>query len=199
MKVAETETLYRGWGHYLRVTVERPDGSRIAREVEHHGDAAAALAYDPARRMALLVRQLRVPMLLAGGVVSTLEAAAGRIDEGEDAATCIRREAIEELGLRLGEVEPIVALQTMPGISTERIHLFLAAYGAEDRVGAGGGLDTEEEDIEVVEMALAELAAMADRGDLPDAKTMLLLQTLRLRRPELFGAPPDAPSGGASV
>lgn len=187
MKVVKEDTLYRGWGRYLLVTVERPDGSHIAREVEHHGDAAAVLAYDPARRTAMLVRQLRVPMLVAGGVVSTLEVAAGRIDPGEDAETCIRREAVEELGLRLGEVDPVVGLQTMPGISTERIHLFLAPYAAEDRTGPGGGLDTEEEDIEVVEMTLAELAAMADRGDLPDAKTMLLLQTLRLKRPDLFG------------
>lgn len=195
MKIVDTETLYEGWGRYLRVTVERPDGSRIAREVEHHGDAASALAYDPVRRTALLVRQLRVPMLVSGGGVSTLEAAAGRIDAGEDPATCIRREAIEELGLRLGEVEPVVALETMPGISTERIHLFLAPYGDADRIGPGGGLATEEEDIEVVEMPLATLAAMADRGALPDAKTMVLLQTLRLRRPELFAPAED----GASV
>ena len=77
-------------------------------------------------------------------------------------------------------------MQTMPGISTERIHLYLGAYDAADRTGAGGGLDAEEEHITVVEMPLADLAAQADAGQLMDAKTMLLVQTLRLRRPDLF-------------
>jgi hypothetical protein len=74
----------------------------------------------------------------------------------------------------------------MPGISTETIHLFLAAYSATDRVAAGGGLEAENEEIDVVEMALAELAAMADAGRLGDLKTLALVQSLRLRRPELF-------------
>lgn len=186
MKIVGTETLYEGWGRYLRVTVETAGGQTVRREVEHHGDAAGVLAYDPARRTALLVRQLRVPMLL-GGDGETLEVAAGLIDDDEGAEACIRREAVEELGLVLRDIEPVVVMQTMPGISTERIHLFLAACSSSDRTGEGGGLAEEQEEIEVVEMALAELAALADRGEVRDAKTMLLLQTLRLRRPDLFG------------
>jgi nudix-type nucleoside diphosphatase (YffH/AdpP family) len=188
MKIGPVETLYRGWGHYLRVTVEMPDGSHVQREVEHHGDAAGVLAYDPVRRTALLVRQLRAPMLLAGAEGHTLEIAAGLIEDGEMPEACIRREAMEELGLEVGALEHVVTMQTMPGISTERIHLFLAAFTEADRTGHGGGLATEQEDIAVVEMPLAELAAMADRGELNDAKTMLTLQTLRLRRPDLFAA-----------
>lgn len=195
MQVANVETLFEGWGRYLRVTAEGPDGRRIAHEVEHHGDACGVFAYDPAGRTALLVRQLRVPMLLATGDGDTLEVAAGLIEEGEDPEAGIRREAIEELGLTIRDLEPVVTMQTMPGVSTERIHLFLAAYRAEDRTGEGGGLAEENELISVVEMPLNDLAVLADRGKLTDAKTLLLLQTLRLRRPELF-APAE---GDASV
>jgi hypothetical protein len=74
----------------------------------------------------------------------------------------------------------------MPGISTERMHLFLAPYGPGDRTGAGGGAAGEHENVTVSEMTLAALAAMVDRGELTDLKTFALVQTLRLRRPDLF-------------
>jgi hypothetical protein len=74
----------------------------------------------------------------------------------------------------------------MPGVSTEQMDLYLGAYAPADWVGTGGGI--EGEDIEVLEIPLAELAAMADSGALHDMKTLLLVQTLRLRRPELFTA-----------
>lgn len=194
MKITKIEPLYEGWGQYLLAVVTKPDGGQIRREVENHGDGAAVLAYDPQRRTALLARQLRVPMLLAAGITETLEVAAGLIDGDEEPEACIRREAVEELGLILRDLEPVVTMMTMPGLSTERIHLFLAAYGAQDRTGDGGGLASEDEDVTIVEMPLAELASLADRGELADAKTMLLLQTLRLRRPDLFASATEGAS-----
>ena len=74
----------------------------------------------------------------------------------------------------------------MAGVSTEKMYLFLAEYGAASRVAAGGGLSDENEEIEVVEIALKDLAAMADGGGLTDLKTYALVQALRLKRPELF-------------
>jgi nudix-type nucleoside diphosphatase (YffH/AdpP family) len=185
--VERVETLYQGWARYVKVHLRLPDGSIVSREAEDHGDAACVLAYDPERRTALLVRQLRHPILLAGDDGDVLEAIAGRL-EGDAPPDCARREAMEEAGLRIGELEPVVSLLSMPGISTERIHCFLAPYGAEDRIAAGGGLAHEDEQIVVVEMQLAELAARADRGELRDGKTLALLQTLRLRQPGLFAA-----------
>ena len=81
---------------------------------------------------------------------------------------------------------PVGAVFTMPGISTERMHLFLAVYGAADRIGEGGGLIEEHEGTRPVETTLLELSAMADAGTLVDLKTLALLQTLRTRRPDLF-------------
>jgi 8-oxo-dGTP pyrophosphatase MutT (NUDIX family) len=93
---------------------------------------------------------------------------------------------MEEIGLRLSALEPIAVAWPMPGLSAERMHLFLAPYAESDRVGAGGGLEEEHEDIEVVELPLAELATEADRGEVSDLKLLVLLQTLRLRHPDLF-------------
>ncbi len=185
VKITGVTTAYKGWGQYLIASVQLPDGQVIKREVEDHGNAAAILPYDAERRKALLVKQFRTPMLYAGGVLHSLEAIAGRVDEGEPADTA-RREAMEEAGLRITTLEPVVTSWSMPGVSTERISLYLASYSAEDRIAAGGGLAEEHEDIEVLEFDLTELAAMADRGELEDMKTFALLQTLRLRRPDLF-------------
>lgn len=184
-RIENVEVAYKGWGRILKVRVALDNGSSVSREVEDHGDAAGVLAYDPDRRLALLARQLRAPMLLATGQPDLLEVVAGLLDD-DDPETCARREAEEEVGVRLGALEKVVVMQTMPGISTERIHLFLATYGAADRISAGGGLAGEGENISVEEHPLADLARMVDSGELGDAKTMLLVQTLRLRRPELF-------------
>ena len=185
--VAERELYRQGRRRYVLVTVRTAEGRELERSVDDHGDAVAVLPYDPERRVAVLTRQERAPPLLAGEVAPGLEALAGMIDAGEDAETAARREAAEETGLALAALEPVARAWSSPGVSTERVSLYLAAFGAADRRGAGGGLVAEDEHIEVVELPLAELASRADRGELDDLKTLALVQTLRLRRPELFG------------
>jgi nudix-type nucleoside diphosphatase (YffH/AdpP family) len=181
------ETLYQGFSRYLVATFRQPDGQAVRREIEDHGNAVCVLPYDAGRRTAILVRQFRAPVFISAAQDETLEAIAGLL-EGPDPAACVRREAFEEAGLRLDALEHVVAAWTMPGISTERIDLYLAPYGPADRVGAGGGLAEEHEHTTVVELGLAELATMADAGELADMKTLVLVQTLRIRRPDLFGA-----------
>jgi nudix-type nucleoside diphosphatase (YffH/AdpP family) len=185
VEIIATEEKYRGWCTLLLAQVRYPDGRIVKREIEDHGRAACVLPYDAARKTALLVRQLRVPPLYAGGEATLLEAPAGLIDPGEDGSTAARREAMEEVGVRLASLDLVSSAWSMPGISAERMDLFLGSYAAAYRTGSGGGID--DEGIEVVEMPLSALAAMADAGTLNDMKTLVLLQTLRLRRPELFG------------
>lgn len=185
--IVGVRTVYEGWGRYLLAEVRLAGGAVVARAIEDHGQAVAVLPYDASRRVALLVRQHRPPVLHAGGPASILEAPAGILDEPDPAAAAAR-EAFEETGVRLSAVEPAGVVWSMPGISTERMSLFLAAFAASDRTAAGGGLAEENEEIEVVEVSLAELAAMADDGRLDDLKTLCLAQTLRLRRPDLFAA-----------
>ncbi|MER2269316.1 NUDIX hydrolase [Methylobacterium oxalidis] len=182
-----TRTVHDGWSRFLVAEVTMPDGTPIKREIEDHGRAVGVLPYDPERRVAVLISQFRAAPFYADGVPDLLEAPAGLLDEGEpeDGA---RREVFEETGIALGSLERVVRAWSMPGISTEQMDLFLAAFTAADRTGPGGGLASEHEAITVHEVPLADLAAMSDRGELNDMKTLVLVQTLRLRRPELFGA-----------
>ena len=183
-EIVSVEPKYRGWCRVYVASIRLADGQTITREIEDHGAAACVLPYDPVRRTALLIRQLRAPPLHAAGEVAVIEAPAGLIDAGEDAPTTARREAMEEVGVRLTSLEQVSNAWTMPGISTERMPLFLGTYSQADRVGAGGGESSEQ--IEVIEMTLRELAAMADGGTFDDLKTFALVQSLRLRKPELF-------------
>jgi len=171
-----------------RAKIRLPDGSVADRQIEDHGTGVAALPYDPDRKVALLVRQPRTAASYASGgrTEEPLEAPAGRLEKDAQAAEETRREALEETGVELGELERVARVWSSPEVSTERVSLFLATYGAVDRKGPGGGLAEEGERVAVLELPLAELAAMADAGRLADMKTLLLVQTLRLRRPDLF-------------
>lgn len=184
-EIITREFLHRGWNNFSLARIKLDDGQIISRAIEDHGSAICVLPYDPVRRMAILVRQFRAPVFAAAGQADLLEAIAGLIDDEAPQDTA-RREAMEEAGLRLAALEPVSRVWSIPGSSTERIELFLAAYDAQDRVGDGGGLAHEHENITVEERPLDELARMADAGEIDDLKTLALVQTLRLRHPALF-------------
>lgn len=186
--ILSLDTRHAGWSSFHIARVRLPDGTEIDREIEEHGTAVAVLPYDPERRVGLFVRQFRAPAFKAAGVEALLECPAGLLDE-DDPEAGARREAEEETGVTLSALERVGLNWAMPGISTERMHLFLAAYAAADRQGRGGGVEGEHENIEVVELPLATAAAMVDDGRLDDMKTFCLVQTLRLRRPDLFPGP----------
>ena len=188
-ELVNTELRHSRWSKLLVATIRLPDGQTTQRDIEDHGEAAVVLPYDPERRMAMLIRQFRTPPFYAAGDDIILEAPAGRLDT-EAPETCARREVLEEIGLRLGELERVARVWTMPALSTERAWLYLARYCGADRIEAGGGVADEHEEITVVEMPLIELAAMADAGTLSELKLLLLVQTLRLRQPALFSASP---------
>jgi nudix-type nucleoside diphosphatase (YffH/AdpP family) len=185
MRIVKAKSLFEGWTKFLAVTVQQSDGRSAERAVLDHGAAACILPYDPERRLALVVCQMRVPLLYLGCRERVMEAVAGRI-ENEEPLDAACREAMEEAGIRIQEPEHIGTCWSSPGVSTERLHLYLATYSPADRVGPGGGRADELEDIIVREIALSELARLADQAELRDAKTLLLLQALRLRRPHLF-------------
>jgi len=184
--IIERKTLHSGYLTVEAIKVRLSDGTEVGREVESHGDAVAVLPYDPVRRCALTVSLFRAPVYTVSGAEALEEACAGMIDAGESADTALKREAYEELGVVLSELEPIARLYSTPGISTERISLFLARYAPGDRVGAGGGAAGEHENITVNERPLTELAADADAARIEDAQLFQLVLALRLRHPELF-------------
>ena len=185
--VLPLEVLHRGWNTFGIATLTLTDGSTVRRALEDHGQAACVLPYDPGRRVALLVRQARVGPAFWGEPADFDEAPAGGLDGGAPEATAIR-EAMEEAGVRLSRLEAVAHAYTMPSVSSERLWLYLAPYGPTDRVGAGGGLHEEGEQVLALEVPLVELADQARTGRLPDLKTLVLVQALMLRVPELFAA-----------
>jgi nudix-type nucleoside diphosphatase (YffH/AdpP family) len=185
-QILKREPVYKGYSTIERVTARLDNGVEITREVESHGRAVAVLPYDPERRTALLVRQFRAPVMAASGAPSLLEAPAGMIDGDDTAEASVRREALEEVGLKLGDIERVAVAWPSSGVSTETMTLYLAQYAAADRIAPGGGLDSEQEHITVVETPLADLARLGQGDEAVDMKLMLLTQALRLKRPDLF-------------
>ena len=181
--ILSSRRLFEGWLDFLMLRLRLGDQEE-ERPVIEHPSGSAVLPYDPARRVALTVRQTRAPVLYLNQP-RFAEAVAG-VGEDESAADTARREAEEEVGVRLRDVERVGLVWITPASSTERVHLFLAAYDGGDRVSEGGGAAGENERIDVREEPLCALWADVERGAMTDAKLLMLLQALRIRRPELF-------------
>lgn len=185
--VRDVELLASGWHVLRRTTLDRRarSGTWVTeqRETYDRGNGATLLLYDTGRRTVLLTRQFRYPVYVNGHPDGLfLEAAAGLLDE-DAPDVAVRREAEEELGVEVGELERVFDVWMSPGSVTERLHFFAAPYTPADRTGAGGGLAEEGEDIEVVELPFEEALDMIDDGRIADAKTVMLLQWAALRGP----------------
>jgi len=191
VRVRDVEVLAAAW-HVLRRTtleVRSRDGSwhTQQRETYDRGNGATVLLYDLGRRTVLLARQFRYPVYVNGhpdGVL--LETAAGLLDD-DDPATAIRREAAEELGVVIGELEPVFEVWMSPGSVTERLHFYAAPYSPATRAGRGGGLAEEGEEIEVCELDVDDALARVADGRIADAKTIMLLQWAALSGPFAAG------------
>lgn len=169
LKTTELELQRRNgqWQHQVRETYDR-------------GNGAVLLLYSQQRGTVVLTRQFRYPAFVNGSADGMLiEACAGLLD-GEDAESCIRREAMEETGYAVRSPRKVFEVYMSPGSVTEKLHFFVADYEAADRTHAGGGVATEGEDIEVLEMPLPEALAMVRDGRIQDAKTIMLLQYVAL-------------------
>ncbi|MFD9897747.1 NUDIX domain-containing protein [Mesorhizobium sp. NPDC059025] len=188
IRIRSQEILSDDWAILKKTTFDyrRRDGvwETQVRQTYDRGDGAAILPFDPDRGTVLLVRQFRWPAFVTGHKEPLIEACAGLLDK-DDAETCIRKEAEEELGYRLDGVKLVFTPFMSPGSVTERLWLFAARYSPADRISDGGGAPEEGEDIEVLEMPVEEAIAAISDGRIIDAKTILLLQYLKLN-PGLF-------------
>jgi nudix-type nucleoside diphosphatase (YffH/AdpP family) len=146
-----------------------------ARETFDRGNAATLLPYNLKQRTVVLVRQFRYPAYVNGYDDLLIEAAAGLLDN-ESPEIRIRAEMEEETGYRLGEIRKIFEAFMSPGAVTEKLHFFVAEYQPDMRIGNGGGLASEGEDIEVLELPIDQALAMTGDGRIVDAKTIMLLQ-----------------------
>ncbi|MDY0910735.1 NUDIX domain-containing protein [Microbacterium sp. CFBP9034] len=187
VRVTDVELLAAAWHVLRRTTLEYrgPSGEweTQQRETYDRGNGATVLLYDPHRRTVLLTRQFRYPVYVndhADGML--VETAAGLLDD-DDPATAIRREAAEETGVEVGELEHVWDVYMSPGSVTERLHFFAAPYDGGGRIGERGGLAHEGEHIELLEPGIDEALAMIRDGRIQDAKTIMLLQWAVLEGP----------------
>lgn len=182
-RTLSVEVLSNRWAKLSRHVIEyaRRDGSveTQIREVQEHGDGAAVLPYDASRGTVLLVRQFRLAAFLNGHPEPLIEVCAGLLD-GQSPEACAAREAEEELGTRVRFLRRVADVFSSPGSLTERVTLFEAEYDASCKVGPGGGQAGEGEDIEILEIAFDDAMKMVDQCEIADAKTLILLQHLRL-------------------
>src|SRR5258708_7518316 len=147
----------------------------LHREVYDRGNAATLLPYNLAQGTVVLVRQFRYAAYVNGFDDLLIEAVAGLLDN-EAPEMRIRAEAEEETGYRLSEIKKVFEAFMSPGSVTEKLHFFVAEYAAEMRIGSGGGIPDEGEDIEVLELSINQAMAMIGAGRIVDAKTIMLLQ-----------------------
>ena len=184
VRMKSVELLSDNWGTLKKYRYDfvRRDGSveQHTREVYDRGNGAVVLPYDPVRGTVLLTRQFRLPAHVTGHDAMLIEACAGLLDDN-DAETTARKETEEELGYRLRHIERVFDVFMSPGSVTERLVFFVAVYDASDRISDGGGHEGEGEDIEVLEMTLGDALGRVERGEIVDAKTVILLQHVRLK------------------
>jgi nudix-type nucleoside diphosphatase (YffH/AdpP family) len=179
VRVVDVRTLSDNWYVLKTTTFDflRADGTwqRQSRETYDRGNGAVLLLYDRARETVILTRQFRFPAYVNGHDGMLIEAPAGLLDQSTPEAR-IRAEAEEETGYRVGAVRKIFEAFMSPGSVTERLYFFVAEYDAAAKTGRGGGIASEGEDIEVLELPFAAALRMIESGEIADGKTIMLLQ-----------------------
>ncbi|TCV96447.1 nudix-type nucleoside diphosphatase (YffH/AdpP family) [Luteibacter rhizovicinus] len=179
VRVIESKVLSDDWS-LLKKTVfdlRRADGTwqRQQRETYDRGNGATLLLYQPSRRRVVLTRQFRLPAYVTGHHGMLIEAPAGLLDMATPEER-IRAEVEEETGYRVGTVRRVFEAFMSPGSVTEKLFFFVAEYDAASKIGEGGGLEAEGEDIEVLELPFDDAMAMIGTGEIEDGKTIMLLQ-----------------------
>jgi nudix-type nucleoside diphosphatase (YffH/AdpP family) len=151
----------------------------------NRGDSVAVLLYDEKEDSVILVKQFRYPAYVKDGPGWILEVVAGAMEEGQDSISVARAELLEEAGYEVADLKLISRFYVSPGGTSETIHLYLGL--AHRKIGSGGGLVSEHEDIQVVEISLDEAIKMVETGEICDAKTIIALQWLKLQKPYIKG------------
>jgi GDP-mannose pyrophosphatase NudK len=184
VRIRTVRTLSDDWYVLKKTTFDflRHDGTWQTqnRETYDRGNGAAILLYNREHQTVVLTRQFRFPAYvngLADGMM--VEVCAGLLDQ-DDPEGCAKREAEEEAGFVVHNPRKVFEAYMSPGSVTERIFFFVAEYERQHRTSAGGGDETEGEDIEVLEIAVDEAMQMIERGEIMDGKTIMLLQYAKL-------------------
>jgi GDP-mannose pyrophosphatase NudK len=182
--ITKTEILSDNWYTLKKITYEytQKDGTvqTQSREAYDRGNGAVILLYNKESNTVILTRQFRMPTFINGNADGMMiEACAGLLDQ-DNPEDCIRRETEEETGYKIKAVQKVYEAYMSPGSVTEILYFFVAEYSKEMKVSDGGGLEEEAENIEVLEYDFNEALEMVTNGNIKDAKTIMLLQYLRI-------------------
>ena len=186
IKILSTEILSDNWYTLNKITFEytKKDGTVETqnREAYDRGNGATILLYNKENQTVILTRQFRLPTYLNGNESGMLiETCAGLLDK-DNPETAIKRETEEETGYKIKDVQKVFEAYMSPGSVTEILYFFVAEYSDEMKVGDGGGCETEQENIEVMEIPFKDALKMISSGEIKDAKTIMLIQHALINR-----------------
>src|SRR5436190_805474 len=183
VKILQTEILSHNWYILKKVTYEyfrNGQWQKQVREAYDRGNGATILLYNKENKTVILTRQFRLPSFINGNPDGMMiEACAGLLDK-DNPEDCIKRETEEETGYRIKDVRKIFEAYMSPGSVTEILYFFVAEYSSSMKINEGGGMEDEQEDIEVLEVRFDDAIRMLARGEIKDAKTIILLQYAQL-------------------
>lgn len=186
IKVRKTEVLSNDWGILNKITFQIKTRAgkweEQSRESYDTGDGATVLLYNRQSKKVILTRQFRLPSYLNGNPGGYLTEACAGLLEQDSPEECAVKEAREETGYRITNPKKIFEAYMSPGSVTELMHFFIAEYSKDLKMDEGGGAADEQEDIEVLEMNFEEAWEKAISGEIKDAKTIMLLQHLKISK-----------------
>jgi ADP-ribose pyrophosphatase len=171
-ELLKSESLFRGRAFKIRRdTLKAPDGRETKFEIVEHTGSVIMLPIDEHGNL-FFVRQYRH----AAGA-DLLELPAGTRDEDESYEACAKREMREETGMAAGKLEKLGDFYLAPGYSTEFMVVYLATDLSHNPLEADA-----DEFLQVEKIPIKKAIEMAQRGEVPDAKS---LAALFLARPRL--------------
>jgi len=186
VKITKTEILSDQWYTLNKVIYEYLDKNEEwethTREAYDRGNGAVILLYNSGTKKIILTNQFRLPTYINGNKTGMMiEACAGLLDE-DSPEDCIKKETLEETGYKITNVKKIFESYMSPGAVTEMLHFFTVEYTPDMKVSEGGGLQEEQEYIEVLELDFDKALSMMNSGEIKDAKTIMLLQYAQIHK-----------------
>lgn len=180
ISITNSQVLSDNWYTLRKFTYEhlQADGSWVTqqREAYDRGNGATILLYSKEKQTVILTRQFRLPTYINGNADGMLiETCAGLLDK-DNPEDCIRRETEEETGYRITDVRKVFEAYMSPGSVTEILYFFVAEYHQNMKVSDGGGIEHEQENIEVLELSFEKALQMITTSEIKDGKTIMLLQ-----------------------
>lgn len=189
VEVIACDTVFQGYFRIDRYRLKHKKfaggwSGEMSREVFERGHAVGVLPYDPVRNEIVLIEQFRTGAYAAGWNPWLTECVAGIIEDGEAPADVAKRETMEETGLEVSDLIPVIRMLVSPGANSQSVELFLGRVDATD---AGGihGLDQEHEDIRVFVAPLSNALSMLGDGRISDSHSIVALQWLALHLDEV--------------